>query len=50
MLWPLNFTFYDLGIFSQIVILRLIHEYDIHKQLFVRLDCKVEPKEIFRVR
>lgn len=49
MLWTLSFTFNDLGIFSQIIILRVIHGYDIHKQLFVSLDCKVKPKEIFKV-
>ena len=49
MLLTLSFTFNDLGIFFQIIIIRLIHGYDIHKQLFVSLDCKVKPKEIFRV-
>lgn len=49
MLLTLSFTFNDLGIFFQIIIIRRIHGYDIHKQLFVSLDCKVKPKEIFRV-
>ena len=50
MQWPPSFTFNDLGIFSQILVLRLIHGYDIHKQFFVSLDCQVKPKEISRVK
>lgn len=49
MQWPLSFTFNDLGIFSQILVVRLIHGYNIHKQFFVSLDCKVKPKEISTV-